>query len=215
MFRSLFLALLIPSAALAHDGLDLPPPSNDAEAWNALQLCLSNVDKLVVEEQWGEIPIQLAIVGQSARYFRDKTQGDVSAKWTELEQTGIFAIRAALEKDRGQTKRFYQTYRGLVGELEKVSDAKLVRSTVYSCPMCRGIRELDPKKECFKCGMALVPRVVPASSVYNTPGEPSVIITPKTEKPLVVGESAKVRVQFTRKKDQRPVIVDDLLIVHT
>lgn len=215
MFRLLLLALLISLSAFAHDGLDLPPPVNDSEAWNAMQLCAANVDKLVTEGQWEEIPIQLAIMGQSARYFREKAQGDVAEKWAELETLGIVAIRAALEKDGGQTKSRYQQYRALLGELEKLSDPKLVRAAIYSCPMCRGIRELDPKKECFKCGMALVPRVVPASSVYNTPGEPSIRITPKLEAPLAVGQLAKVTIQLSRKKDGRPVTPDDLLIVHT
>jgi len=215
MFRPRILALLLPLVAVAHDGLDLPPPVNDQEAWNAMQLCAANVDKLVAEQQWTEIPIQLAIMGQSARFFRDKAVAESAEKWTELETLGIVAIRSALEKDGAQTKRHYEKYRGLLGELEKQSDPKLVRAAIYSCPMCRGVRELDPKKECFKCGMALVPRVVPASSVYNTPGEPSVVITPKLDTPLIVGQPAKLTVQLNRKKDGRAVTPEDLLVVHT
>jgi hypothetical protein len=215
MLRSFLLALLIPLVAFAHDGLDLPPPVNDSEAWNAMQLCAANVDKLIAEQQWTEIPIQLAIMGQSARYFREKSAGEVAEKWTELETRGIVAIRSAIEKDGAQAKRHFQQYRTLLGELEKQSDPKLVQATIYSCPMCRGIRELDPKKDCFKCGMALAPRVVPTSSVYNTPGEPSVLITPKLDAPLTVGQPAKLTVQLTRKKDGRPVTADDLLVVHT
>jgi hypothetical protein len=215
MFRPFLLALLVSGVTLAHDGLDLPPPINDSEAWNALQLCAANVDKLVAEEQWSEIPIQLAIMGQSARYFREKTQGEVAEKWTELETLGVVAIRAAIEKDGKQTKHHYQQYRVQLGELEKLSDPKLVHAAIFSCPMCRGVRELDPKKECFKCGMALVPRVVPASSVYNTPGEPSVVITPNLEAPLKVGQPARATIQLRRKKDGRPVTPDDLLVVHT
>jgi hypothetical protein len=107
MFRRLLLSLLLPIVVFAHDGLDLPPPSNDQEAWNAMQLCAANVDKLVVEQQWTEIPIQLAIMGQSARYFRDKGTAEIAEKWTELETTGIVAIRAALNKEGAATKRHY------------------------------------------------------------------------------------------------------------
>lgn len=215
MLRSFLLVLLTPLLSFAHDGLDLPPPINDSEAWNAMQLCAANVDKLVAESQWTEIPIQIAIMGQSARYFREKAQGEIAEKWTRLETLGVVAVRAAIEKDGRETTRRYQQYRALLAELEKLSDPKLVKASIYSCPMCRGIRELDPKKECFKCGMALVPRVVPASSVYNTPGEPSILLTPQLEAPLTVGLPAKVTIQFSRKKDGRPVTPDDLLVVHT
>jgi len=215
MFRSLLLALLVPLGLLAHDGLDLPPPVNDAEAWNAMELCAANVDKLVAEGQWEEVPIQLSIMGQSARYFRDKTQAEIAAKWSELETLGVVAIRAAIEKDGGLTKLRYQQYRTLLGELEKSSDPKLVHAPIYSCPMCRGVRELDSKKDCFKCGMALVPRVVPASSVYNTPGKPSVLVTPALDAPLTVGKPARITIKLTRAKDGKAVTSDDLLVVHT
>jgi hypothetical protein len=215
MIRVFLLTLLISFSALAHDGLDVPPPINDSEAWNALQLCAANVDKLVAESQWQEIPIQLSIMGQTARYFRGKAPGEAAEKWSELETIGVVAIRAALDKDGTQTKFRYQQYRDLLKQLEKLSDPKLVRAPIYSCPMCRGVRELDQKKDCFKCGMALVPRVIPASSVYNTPGEPSIVLTPQLNAPLVVGEPAGVRIKLSRKKDGEPVKPDDLLVVHT
>jgi len=52
MLRLVLLALLLISpAAFAHDGLDLPPPINNSEAWNAMQLCAANVDRLIAASQ--------------------------------------------------------------------------------------------------------------------------------------------------------------------
>jgi hypothetical protein len=207
-------AIALASPAAAHDGLDLAPPNSDPDAWNILQLCTANIEQLIGGEQWKEIPIQMALIGQSARYFKERTEGPLAENWALLEQTGIVLIRAALQKNGPEVRSLFTRYRHTLGEIDAAVDPKLRASMVYSCPMCRGIRELDPKVECFKCGMDLVPRVIPASSVYNIPGEPSIAMVPSIEAPLQPNRPSAVRVQLTRRKDGAPVLPEDLLVVH-
>lgn len=222
MFRRFLPVLLVvlASVARAHDGLDLPPPLSAPEAWNVMTLCRANVEKLAAEAQWSEIPIQTALIMQSARYLRESL-GDDPALETQrqklqlLENAGLFLVRASLKAD---ARRAPGNVAGLVNAMNAVAafyDPEVVHATVYSCPVCRGIRELDPKTPCFKCGMANVPRTIPASSLYNTPGEPSIALKPFLSGPLVAGQPATVRVRLTRKKDGAPVTPDDLLVVHT
>lgn len=214
--RSFLLAFLLPPIlATAHDGLDVGLPASDGEAWNVIELCAANVEKLIPDQQWKEVPIQIALIGQSARFLRDRSTGELAERWSALEQQGVILIRAALQNDAAGTQREYHQYRTQLAELEKSVDPKLVRTGIFSCPMCKGVRELDPKVSCFKCGMALVPRVIPASSIYNTPGEPSVVLTPALKQPLSVGQPSTVTIHFARKKDNVAVKPEDLLIVHT
>jgi hypothetical protein len=205
----------ITSTAMAHDGLDLPSPISEPEAWNVIQQCTANTTKLIADQQWSEISIQLALVGQSARFLRDRNSGGLAAQWSALDQLGVVVIRAALQKEASEVVRFYAQYRADLAELEKKADPAVVRAPVYSCPMCRGVRELDAKIECFKCGMKLAPRTIPASSLYNIPGEPSIILSSIRSEPLIEGKRATVTVRLTRKKDGAPITPDDLLIVHT
>jgi hypothetical protein len=214
--RFLLTFLLVATlVARAHDGLDLDPPIHEQDAWSVIQICSVNVDKLVTEQQWSEIPIQIALIGQGARFLRDRATPDAAANWNAFDQTGIAVIRAAIKKNGPEVVSLHSQFRSLLAGLEKATDPKLAKATVFSCPMCRGIRELDPKVTCFKCGMALVPRVIPASSVYNTPGEPSIALTPMLDAPLEPNQARKVRIKFVRKKDNAPVRPEDLLVVHT
>ena len=63
--------------------------------------------------------------------------------------------------------------------------------------------------------MKLEERIIPASDAYNTPGEPSVVITPAVAAPLIVGRASDVKIRLTRKKDGVPITLDDLRVVHT
>jgi hypothetical protein len=62
--------------------------------------------------------------------------------------------------------------------------------------------------------MALVRRRIAASSVYERPGEPSMKIVAVADHPLEVGRKADVKIRISRN-DGRPVLFDDLLVVHT
>ena len=215
MFRRFF-PLLLAAAALAHDGLELPPPNSEGDAWNAIQLCLVNIDKLVAEQQWSELPVQGALINRGARFLKEKSaDAELRALWQEVENTGVFLVRSAVQNDAAKVTRSFAFYRQQIAGLEPRYDAKVVHAAVFACPMCRGIHELDPAKPCEKCGMKLVPRVIPASSLYNTPGEPSVALAATLDRPLAVGRASTAKIKFTRKKDGAPVTHDELLLVHT
>jgi hypothetical protein len=216
-----FLALLLCAHSLrAHDGLELPPPITAAEAWNVITLCRANLEKLTAEGQWSEIPVQAALIMQSARYLRESLGDDPAKapqreKVQQLENNGLFLVRASMRAEADRAQRNFAGLTASIEETAKDYDPKVINAPVFSCPMCRGIRELDQKTPCFKCGMALVPRSIPASSLYNTPGEPSIALAPTLAQPLIAGQPAAVRIRFTRKKDGAPITPDDLLVVHT
>jgi hypothetical protein len=123
--------------------------------------------------------------------------------------------QTAEREDDQRTPREVRHYDALLAPIAAAYPPAVRDATVYGCPMCRGIRELNPATPCFKCGMALVPRVIPASTLYDTPGEPSVSLTPIFAGPLKPGEKAEGKVRLNRKKDTQPVTPADLLIVHT
>ena len=75
--RCLFVLLFMMAGMLrGHDGLDLPPPVSAPEAWNVISLCRANLDKLAAEAQWTEMPAQVALIIQSARYLRESSGDD-------------------------------------------------------------------------------------------------------------------------------------------
>lgn len=209
------LAVLLGVSSFAHDGLDIDPPQSEAEAWNTVQLCTVNIETLVKQEQWTELPVQTAIVAQAARYLRERAPEEAKAKWVEFDNLTFKFVRAALQKQSLEVNALWAQMRVLKEEIEKLTDPKVAKADVYACPMCRGIREFRPDADCFKCGMKVVPRIIPASSLYNTPGEPSVVLTPMLEAPLAPARASKVKIKFSRKKDGAPVLPEDLLVVHT
>src|SRR5262249_17334216 len=60
----------------------------------------------------------------------------------------------------------------------------------------------------------LVRRHLPASSVYQKPGEATMRIEVVPGSPLVVGQHADVRIRLARL-DGSPIVLDDLVEVHT
>ncbi len=203
------------ATAVAHDGLEVPPPQSEAEAWNTVQLCSENVETLIAQQQWSELPVQLGIVMQATRFLREHGSGEGAAKWTEFDAIALQFVRAVLQKQAESAQVFWTKMRALRDEAERLSDPKVTRAAVYSCPVCRGVREFSAEVPCFKCGMKLVPRVIPASSLYNTPGEPSVLLAPRLDAPLAPGRAAHVALKISRRKDGAPVTPDDLLVMHT
>ncbi len=220
LLRLLLVLTLALASTSAHDGVDLAPPVSEPEAWNVLTLCRANIAKLTAEQQWSEIPTQASLCIQAARFLREKL-GEDPAKETlrlqlrAIEEAGIFITRTSLKSDAAKTPVEAYKFAAAVKDAATGYAPAVVAATVYSCPMCRGIRELDPATPCFKCAMRLVPRFIPASSIYNTPGEPSIVITPALDRPLATGQPSAVTLRFSRKKDAAPIAPDDLLVVHT
>jgi hypothetical protein len=64
------------------------------------------------------------------------------------------------------------------------------------------------------CSMKLIPRLIPATPTYETPGEPSLKLVAKPPAPLKPGRQATVTVSLS-KNDGTPVLRRDLLTMHT
>lgn len=209
---------LLKGVAIGHDGLELDPPNSEPDAWNMIRLCRANMGTLVKDRQLAEIPIQVSLSIQALRYLREHAAPQRAAlvpKFFEAEDEARLIYRTAEDRDAYRTPRELVTYDKMLATIGTEYPSEVREAQVYGCPMCRGVRELDPKKPCFKCGMALVPRVIPASSLYEAEGKPSVLVTPLFDAPIQQGIEAAGKVRLTRKKDQQPVTPADLLIVHT
>src|SRR5688572_27963810 len=98
----------------------------------------------------------------------------------------MFLVRSTMKAKAADETRHAANYTAALREAEAGFAPAVVKAPIFSCPMCRGIREIDPKTTCVKCGMQLVPRVIPASSLYNTPGEPSIAFAATLSAPLSV-----------------------------
>lgn len=216
--RFLVLLLCCTLQSLAHDGLDVEPPTSEPEAWNTITLCTANVETLIATRQWPEVPLQATITNQALRFLREQattTRAGLVPSFYEAEAQVLQLFRVASRNDAQRTPREAATLSTQLATLKSQYSPAVAQASVYSCPMCRGVRELKAATPCFKCGMDLVPRIIPASSVYNTPGETSVVLTPVLDQPLVAGREQRVQLQLTRKKDGVPVNSTDLLVVHT
>ena len=199
--------------AETHDGLDIPVPITIPEAWNILTLCHANVGKLVAEKQWKEIPIQMFLSGQAIQLLQQQpAAGDAPAKLKQLALSAEALLQAGSALDGREVEKTAAAYAAALREVAGGYEEKIVRAPIYSCPMCKGIREVEATAKCFKCSMKLEPRIIPAT---GTPGEPSIVLTPVLSTPLAAGQPGEVRIRFAWKRDGTPVTHDDLLVVHT
>ncbi|MDB6151640.1 MAG: hypothetical protein JWL90_93 [Chthoniobacteraceae bacterium] len=198
-----FCLLLFCTGARAHDGLDLFPPISVPEAWNVLTLTGANIEKLAAGRITHEIPTQAELALQAIRFLQGNTD-----KLKELLAAAIHLSQA----DPSTLSEDAATYRTRLKEAAAGYPDAVVHAPVFSCPMCKGIRELDFKVPCFKCGMKLVARTIPAT---GTPGEPSVILTPALAAPLVAGQQNEITLKLTWKQNGQGVTPEELLVVHT
>jgi len=207
------LTLLLVSRASAHDGLDILVPITIPEAWNVLTLCQQNLGKLVSQKQWKEIPIQIFLSGQAIQFLQQQPASEaVAAKLKTLAFSADELLQAGSALDGPRVEKAAAAYDAALKEVVGAYDEKVVRAPIYSCPMCKGIREVEATARCFKCGMKLEPRIIPAT---GTPGELSIVLKPVLAQPLVAGQPSEVRIRFSWKRDGGPVTHEDLLVVHT
>jgi hypothetical protein len=87
---------------------------------------------------------------------------------------------------REKTQSAWNQWRRSLGRLESLYPADTVKTEVYICPMHPFDRHLNASEKCSICGMSLVRRHLPASAVYQMPGEPTLKMTAICQ-PLVVG----------------------------
>ena len=212
---------LFPRAALAHDPrLDLPDPQSIPEAWSVILECAANVDQLLDQGLLPDLALQIANTSAPIRLLQahatDHADKDAFlAVSRELMTTGFDVILAGREKVEPLrlARAKWLIYRQLLKKLESHFPPESLRAIVYICPMHPHDRHLTRDEKCTACGMALVRRHIPASSVYEKPGEPSMKLT-VTASPLEVEHPAVVKIRLT-KADNSPVSLADLVEVHT
>jgi hypothetical protein len=213
-------AALLSRIAQAHDApVQLPPPQSAAEAWNVIEQCKANVDQLLAENLMRDVGGQLANLSVALRYLNQNANGDKAEQIRQISAKLISAEAELLGDSRladGAKQKTSDAWRQWLHELaalETLYPAESVRADVFICPMHPTDRHLNPADKCTVCGMALVRRRLPASSVYQRPGDPTLKIE-ATCPPLRVGEPAKVVIRL-RRSDGASVTPADLIETHT
>jgi hypothetical protein len=224
----LLLFVFLDANTFAHNvPVQLPPPLSVPEAWNVIEESSANVDKLLDEKLPGDVPFQ--IINQSAAVQYLSVHADQSSKPADIAPltrqliaadiravlaTQPAAVHAAVSSDSiAKVKTAWADERKAMKSLELLYSPQTVQAQVYICPMHPDDRHLDPNGHCSICGMSLVRRHLPASSVYEAPGQPTMKITVEPA-PLKVGRRADFKFRLTRA-DGSPVTMDDLIEMHT
>jgi hypothetical protein len=183
--------------------------------------CVGNVGTLIQNNQLEEVAYQIGDCSPAIRVLVSHVveQSDPVSLKPQLEALytiGGSVITGCREPIEGRTKarKAYDAFLTAIEQAASHYDRKLTTAEVYICPMHPMERHLDASARCGVCAMALVRRRIAASSVYERPGEPSMKIVAVADHPLEVGRKTDVRIKIARN-DGRPVVFDDLLVVHT
>jgi hypothetical protein len=206
--------------AIAHDSpVQLPPPRSDAEAWNVIEQSKANIDQLLGANLMRDVAGQLANTSVALRYLNDhaggERAGDIRKLGTSLLDGEAGLLRDSRDADNAQqkTKTAWADWCKQLSSLESLYPDSVIHAEVYICPMHPDDRHLDASDKCSVCGMSLVRRHLPASAVFQTPGEPTLKMTVNGP-PLVVGTPATWVIRLS-KPDGKPVLLSDLIEVHT
>jgi hypothetical protein len=183
--------------------------------------CVGNVGTLIENNQLEEVAYQVADCSPAIRVLQSHVAEQSDPRSLKPELEGLYTIGGSVItgcrepiEGRAKAQRAYDAFLAAIDQAASHYDRKLTTAEVYICPMHPMERHLDPAARCGICAMALVRRRIAASSVYERPGEPSMKITAVTDHPLEVGRKTDVRIRIARN-DGRPVLFDDLLVVHT
>jgi hypothetical protein len=194
----------------------LPPPLSDGEAWNVLEESAGNIDKLLDANLLRDVMFQIANMDGSLRYLPShSTDGQIGELSKQLLAEGSDIVGLVREKtpDAEKIRGQWAVYRHGLSALEAKYPKETVDSLIYICPMHPMDRHLDANEKCSICGMALIRRHLPASGVYEKPGEPTMKLAVIGE-PLVVGKKADLKIRLARR-DGSPVLLSDLVEMHT
>jgi len=219
-----FIAVLLHTPfCAAHDPLlDLPEPRNVPEAWNVINASVANVAKLLETNQLPIIAFQVANCSPAIRTLQaNLPAGDAGeARRAQLQQmfnSGADLILATRERvqprEKGSGK--YAAWREQWERIAAHYDETQRNAPVYVCPMHPLDRHLDRDARCTDCSMTLIRRRIPASPVYEKPGQPSMKLELKPDRPLAQAREATVTARLTRLADGTPLREEDLLVMHT
>ena len=194
-------------------------PKNAPEAWNVIRLATKNVDTLLAEKRWAEIPVQISYCSPALRAlsrFPETAEG-VAQVGAQVARalTSVNAIaRAAQDNNPVGAQVALTSLRGTLQEIARHFDPKVVGADIFFCPMHADFVSDNHKTPCGKCGMDLLPRRIPYSFIYTKPGAPTVRMIARASAPIEAGRKVEVKVQM-EKTDKSPVRYADLLQMHT
>jgi hypothetical protein len=219
--RPLLLVLLL-FPLLAVGDVAVPPnvldPQSAADAWNVLRLATGNVARLLEEKRLGEITVQISLCSPALRALEKLGKPEDAERLRAAIGRGVALINetaiASSQADQERTTAAFQKLREVLAETAHLFEPAAVKAEIHVCPMHPDIISPDAATPCVKCGMSLLPRRIPYSFIYVTPGAPSMILTAVTSAPLQAGQKTDVTVRLQRR-DGSPVLLADLLVMHT
>jgi hypothetical protein len=212
---------LIVTTTTAHDTpVELPAAQSVPEAWNVVEQSKSNIDQLLAANLMRDVAAQIANIAGALKVLDAKAGDDdggraihgIVAKLATGDVELLRDSRAA-EDPRGKTQPAWDDWCKTLKDLESHYPTETVKAEVYICPMHPSDRHLKADDKCTVCGMSLVRRHLPASGVWQKPGEPTMKLTAVCP-PLRVGQLASVTIKLA-KADGSPVKLDDLIEMHT
>jgi hypothetical protein len=190
-------------------------PKTPAEAWNVIRLSTTNVEQLIAEERWAEIPVQISFCSPALRALARLSGSTETKALTERSAGWVVALAtASIENDGARTGESLKVLQTNLRILAGQFDPKVVAAEIYLCPMHPDFVADNPFTPCAKCGMTLIPRRIPYSFIYMRPGKPSIQLTARADHPIEAGKKATVTVQL-KTGDGSPVRRADLLVMHT
>lgn len=188
-------------------------PKTPAEAWNVVTLVSANLDRLLSENRLAEVSVQASLASPALRLLA-KGPGNSGA----LGVKGLNAItslaQAATAGDATATKDGLQSLQAVLRELAQAYPPKEVAAEIFHCPMHPEFASADATTPCDQCGMDLVPRRIPHSFLFVSPGQSVVKLSAVGAAPLRAGQPADLRIRL-QQRDGRPVEPKDLLVTHT
>ncbi len=216
-----FLVLWMACDAAAHDvPRPLPEPQSVLEAWNVIEESAANVDQLLQTGLVKEVVYQIVNTGGAIGFLKSDADKDVQPEKVRLladrlTRAGFDVIVASREPldALAQTRAKWTVYRTILKDLESRYIPEALHAAIYICPMHPTDRHLNSDARCAVCGMSLVRRHLPASAIYEKPGEPTLKMDVACG-PLVAGQATEIKIHL-RKGDGSAVVPDDLLEMHT
>src|SRR5207302_7764296 len=171
----LFLLLAVPSPADPAVPASVLDPKTSAEAWNIIRLATANVEQLIREKRWSEIPVQISFCSPALRALA-RLSGSIETKTiTERAAGWVVALaNASVESNEARTSESLKVLQTNLHLLAGQFDPKIVAADIFICPMHPDFVSEEPTTPCAKCGMMLMPRRIPYSFIYMKPGKPSV-----------------------------------------
>lgn len=192
-------------------------PRTPAEAWNVIRLSNVNVDRLLEEKRTSEIPVQVSFMNTALRSLAQSGAApEAITKSNSAISRAAELNKAVSTRNETAIRSSVEALRAIVSELESLFDPRIVKAEIYLCPMHPDvISDSDnSNRGCTKCGMTLIPRRIPWSLTYMTPGKPSMKLEAVANAPIEAGRKTVVKIKL-RHGDGAPVLPSDLLLMHS